>query len=104
MDEFPPPRGRPLQATFLVDSNHAHDRKTRRPITGIVGFVGSTPMLWSSKRQGSIASSTYVADFMTLYQGTEECINNHYVTLPGGPYQKCVVSFRGQFGCHTECQ
>ena len=42
MDQFPPARGRPLQTTFLVDSDHAHDRKTRRSVTGMIGFVGST--------------------------------------------------------------
>jgi hypothetical protein len=79
MDNFPPPRGRPLQTTFLVDSDHAHDRRTRRSVTGIVGFVGSTPVLWSSKRQGAVASSTYAAEFMALRQGTEECINMRYM-------------------------
>ena len=46
----PKPYGRELQITFLVDSDHAHDCKTRRSITGLIGFVGSTPVMWFSKR------------------------------------------------------
>ena len=71
--------GEELQITFLVDSDHAHDKKTRRSISGIVGFVGSTPVLWSSKRQTAVSSSTYAAEFMALRMGTEECINMRYM-------------------------
>ena len=28
MDNLPTPRDRPLQNTFFVDSDHAHDKKT----------------------------------------------------------------------------
>ena len=77
--KFPTPYGRELQITFLVDSDHGHDHKTRRSITGLIGFVGSTPVIWFSKRQGSVATSTYSAEFMALRQGTEECINMRYM-------------------------
>ena len=53
--------------------------RTRRSVTGIIGFVGSTPVMWSSKRQSAVASSTYAAEFMALCQGTEKCINIRYI-------------------------
>ena len=47
---FPAPFGPVMETTFMVDSDHAHDLKTRRSLTGILGFVGSTLVLWKSKR------------------------------------------------------
>ena len=75
----PPARGRELQVTVLVDSDHAHDRKTRRSITGIICYVGSTPVIWLSKRQGAVATSTYAAEFMALRHGVEEIMHLRYM-------------------------
>jgi len=69
---FPPSFGPILETSILVDSDHAHDKKTRRSLTGLIAFVSSTPVLWLSKRQGSIASSTYAAEFSALRTATEE--------------------------------
>ena len=79
LDNLPPAYGRKLQITVLCDSDHAHDKSTRRSITGIIVFVGSTPVLWLSKRQGSVATSTYAAKFMALRHGTEEIIHLRYI-------------------------
>ena len=68
-----------MQITVLCDSDHAHDKRTRRSITGIIVFVGSTPVLWLSKRQGAVATSTYAAEFMALRHGTEEIIHLRYI-------------------------
>ena len=75
---FPDPYGDPLETTILVDSDHAHDRKTRRSLTGLIAFVGSTPVLWLSKRQSTVASSTYSAKFSALRTATEEAMNLRY--------------------------
>ena len=69
---FPQAFGPALETTILVDSDQAHDKKTCRSLTGLLAFVGSTPVLWLSKRQGSIASSTYAAEFSALRTATEE--------------------------------
>ena len=87
---FPEPFGPVMDTTFMVDSDHAHDLKTRRSLTGILGFVGSTLVLWKSKRQGAIASSTYAAEFAALRMATEEAISLRYMlrclgcNLPAG--------------------
>ena len=75
---FPAPYGHPLETTILVDSDHAHDKKTRRSLTGLIVFVGSTPVTWMSKRQPTIASSTYAVKFSALRTATEEAINVRY--------------------------
>jgi len=76
---FPQAFGPVLETTILVDSDHAHDQKTRRSLTGLIAFVGGTPVLWMSKRQGAIASSTYAAEFSALRTATEEAQSLRYM-------------------------
>ena len=61
-----------LQHIFLVDPYHIHDLAARKSLTGLLGYVGSTPSTWMSKRQGSIASSIYAAEFTSLCTAIEE--------------------------------
>ena len=42
-------------------------------------FVGSTPVMWSSKQQGCIATSTYCAKFVAMHSAMEEAISLHYM-------------------------
>ena len=77
---FPPIFGPFMDTTILVDADHAHDMKaTRKSITGLLAFVGSTLVLWLSKQQGSIASLTYAAEFSALRTATEEAISLRYM-------------------------
>jgi hypothetical protein len=71
---MPTPYGKEMKMSVFFDADHAHDKKTRRSITGIILFVGSTPVLWSSKRQGCVASSTYCAEFIAMRTAVEETI------------------------------
>ena len=41
---FPEPCGSVLETTTLVDSDHVHDKKTCQSLTGLIFFVGSTPV------------------------------------------------------------
>ncbi len=43
--DFPIPSGRELETSLFFDADHAHDRVTRRSISGLIVFVGSTPVL-----------------------------------------------------------
>jgi Reverse transcriptase (RNA-dependent DNA polymerase) len=47
--DFPPAFGRELDTTVFFDADHAHDHVTRRSISGLIVFVGSTPVIWTSK-------------------------------------------------------
>ena len=76
---FPSSFGPVLQTTILVDTDHAHDQLTRRSLTGMIGYVGSTPVTWGSKKYGSIVSSTYAAEFSALRTATEEAQNLRYM-------------------------
>ncbi|KAL7463628.1 hypothetical protein ACHAXS_009678, partial [Conticribra weissflogii] len=44
----PEPFGNPLLTGVFFDSDHAHDKVTNRSCTGLVVYVGSTPVMWSS--------------------------------------------------------
>ena len=75
----PDPIGPPLQVSVFFDSDHAHDKKTRRSITGLLGFVGSTPVSWRSPRQTAVASSTHEAEFSAMRTAVEETKSLRYM-------------------------
>jgi hypothetical protein len=70
----PIPLGRSLKLTVFVDSDHAHDQKTCRSITGLLGLVGCTPIMAKAKRQTSVESSTYGAEFSAARSAVEYII------------------------------
>ena len=78
-DSFPPSKGDEFNPTLCVDADHAHDRVTRRSITGLIAFLGSTPILWTAKRQGTVETSTYGAEFNALRTATEETIALRFI-------------------------
>ena len=63
---------------MFVDADHGHDKVTGRSITGIVGFVGSTPAIWSSKRQPCVNTSTFFEEFTALKKAVEESVSLRY--------------------------
>ena len=68
-----------MTTAIFFDADFAHDVVKRRSISGIIEFVGSTPVSWSSKRQGCIASSTYQAEFIAMRRAVEEAIALRYM-------------------------
>ena len=46
--------------TALVDASHAANKKTRHSHTGFVIFINCAPIIWYSKRQATVVSSTYL--------------------------------------------
>ena len=74
----PEPRGNPVQTNCFVDSDHASDRVTRRPQSGILHYCNSAQISWFSKRQNAIESSTFGAEFVALRAATEMIISLRY--------------------------
>ena len=68
---MPKPLLNELKITAFVDSDHAHDKVARRSITGLMNFVGRTPVQYMSKRQGAIETSTYGAEFVAMRTAVE---------------------------------
>ena len=77
--KVPKPLVPEMDITAFVDSDHAHDKVTRRSITGLLILVGSTPVYFSSKRQGAIATSTYGAEFCAMKTAVEEVQSVRYM-------------------------
>ncbi|KAJ3570235.1 hypothetical protein NP233_g4536 [Leucocoprinus birnbaumii] len=59
-------QGASLQPIGFVDSDFANDRDTRRSTDGHVFFVGGGPVLWSTKHQETVATSTTEAEYMAV--------------------------------------
>ena len=68
-----------LEITAFVDSDQAHDRTTRRSITGLLILTGRTPVFFSSKCQGVIATSMYGAEFCAMRSAVEEVQAVRYI-------------------------
>jgi hypothetical protein len=64
--DAPEPRGVSVVTSCFVDSDHAECRLTWRSHTGILIFVNNAPILWNSKRQNMVESSTFGSEFVAL--------------------------------------
>ena len=60
------PRGKSVQLNCFVDADHDVDRIMRRSQTGIILFGNSVLLLWYSKRQNMVESSTFGLEFVAL--------------------------------------
>jgi len=78
-ERFPEPLGKELPVTIFFDSDHAHDKVTGRSISGVLTMVGRTPVIWKSKRQGAVQTSTYGAEFSAMRLATEEAHTIRYM-------------------------
>ena len=67
----PKPRGRPVQISCFVDADHAGDSVTRRSRTGVLIFLNSAPIIWYSKRQNTVETSTFGSEFVAMRQAFE---------------------------------
>ena len=69
-DEPPPmmpkPRGRGVNITAFVDASHAANKVTRRSHTGFLIFLNRAPIIWYSKRQNTVESSTFSSEFIAM--------------------------------------
>ena len=70
--DAPEPRGRSVSTTGYVDASHAPNKVTRRSHTGYVIFVNKAPVHWFSKRQPTVESSAFSAEFIAMRSCIEE--------------------------------
>jgi hypothetical protein len=67
----PEPRGNPVQINAFIDASHARNKVTRRSHSGILIYLNTAPIVWFSKAQKTIETSTFGAEFIALRIGTE---------------------------------
>ena len=61
-------RGESVTTTCFVDANHVGCRRTHRSHTGILIYVNRVPIIWWSKRQNTVESSTFGSEFIAMKQ------------------------------------
>ena len=76
--KMPKPQGRPVTVTCFVDADHAGNVVTRRSHTGIVIFIQNAPILWYSKRQNTVESSSFGSEFVALRIAKEMIVALRY--------------------------
>lgn len=74
----PKPRGRDVVLRLFVDSDHAGEELTRRSRTGFILYMNMAPILWFSKRQGTIETSVFGAEFVAMKVATEAARGMRY--------------------------
>ena len=62
----PTPLGRTVSITAFVDASHAANKVTRRSHTGYILFVNRAPIIWYSKRQNTVETSTFSSEFIAM--------------------------------------
>jgi len=62
----PRPRGNPVQINCFVDADHAGNRVTRHSQTGVLMFLNCAPIIWYSKAQSTVETSTFGSEFTAL--------------------------------------
>jgi hypothetical protein len=76
--KMPEPRGRPVNIYTFVDANHAGNVVTRRSHTGILVFIQNSPILWLSRRQNTVETSTFGSEFVALRTARDLIISLRY--------------------------
>ena len=69
--DLPKPLGNEVSAHCFVDASHASNVVTRRSQTGVLIFINQSPVLFYSKRQNSVETSTFGSEFTAMKQAIE---------------------------------
>jgi hypothetical protein len=101
--DMPEPRGKAVQITVFVNALHAANLVTRQSRTGVLIFVQRAPIVWHSKKQNSIETSTFGSEFMVLKTGVE-LLEARGTTLQvvndGSTHRRVYANQSGQYvGC-----
>ena len=68
---MPEPRGKTVITRCFVDADHAGCLATRRSTTGCIIYVNKAPIVWYSKRQNTVESSTFGSEYIALRQAID---------------------------------
>jgi hypothetical protein len=78
------PHGKEVDLRLFVDSDHAGEKFTRRSRTGFVIYLNMAPIVWFSKRQPTVESSVFGAEFVATKNGIETCRGLRYKLIMMG--------------------
>ena len=66
---MPKPLGKEVDLRMMVDSDHAGDKLTRRSRTGFLVYCNMALIVWLSKKQPTIETSVFGAEFVAMKHG-----------------------------------
>jgi hypothetical protein len=70
-ENAPKARRKAVQMTVFVDASHGCDLLTRRSRTVILIYLNRSPIVWYSKKQNTIETSSFGSEFTALRTGIE---------------------------------
>ena len=79
----PEPRGKEVDLIIFFDSDHAGEKLTIQSRTGYIIFLENSPIAWLSKKQETIETSVFEAEFVAMDIGME--------TTRGLRYKLCII-------------
>ena len=88
-------RGNPVVMSCFEDADHAGDVVTRRSHTGILIFVNRAPILWHSKKQNTVESSTFGSEMIAMKTAVE--------LIEGLRYKLRMMGFPIDGPCNVFC-
>jgi len=91
--DMPEALGLGVELTMFVDASHATNLVTRQSRTGVLIYVNKAPIIWYSKKQNSIETSSFGSKFMALKTGVE--------LLEGLIYNLQMMGVPAEGYCHT---
>ena len=74
-DGMPVPKGKQVRVTTFIDSGLHHCQVTGKASTGILQLVNQTPIDWESKKQATVETTTYGAEFVAARMGVDKTID-----------------------------
>jgi hypothetical protein len=63
---MPEPHGKPMLTTCFVDADHAGYHLTHHSHSGVLIFIDRAPIIWFSKRQATVESSTFRSESIVM--------------------------------------
>ena len=82
--DMPRPRVKSVPTQFFVDANHAGDNTTRRSMTGILIFCNRDPIIWHSKKQNGVVTSTFGSEFTSMKKSVQLILSLRYKLIMSG--------------------
>ena len=79
--DIPTAKGNIVDMTTYVDANLFHDLITGRAVTGILHFFNGTPIDWYTKRQATVETATYSAEFVAARIAVDQIIELRHTCL-----------------------
>ncbi|KAL7507733.1 hypothetical protein ACHAWX_000699 [Stephanocyclus meneghinianus] len=94
-ENMPEALGNPVSMHCFVDANMAGNLADQRSQTGILLFLNRAPIIWHSKRQSTVATSTFGSKITAMKNAIEIIEALHYklrmfgIPIEGPPYIFC---------------